>query len=164
MRAWGHGSPSRERNLRRRLAERSRSRDGDPRGEAHTRGSRPGDVNIAELGSPGFRRHYGVMRAWTEEWGSFSAPRDQVRNASRHSAIQGRQHRYTGRERFEEGHDDRAGGDFAEYYTPTRQPYTHRERWGEGHDDRDGWRYCDHAPSVRPFTDPNGFSRCWNGR
>jgi len=73
------------------------------------------------------------------------------------AALKGR--RFTGRERFHEGHDDRIEGNFAEYYTPRLRPYTHRERWCEGHDDRDGWTYGDHAASVRPFSDPAGFAR-----
>lgn len=67
--------------------------------------------------------------------------------------------RPSGRLRFQEGHDDRGGEDFAEYYTPWIRPYTHEERWQDGHDDRDGWTCRHHAPSVRPVSDPVGFHR-----
>jgi len=72
--------------------------------------------------------------------------------------VRSRGHRFSGRERFTEGHDDRDGGCFVEYYTPRRRPYTHRDRWTQGHDDRDGRTYADHVPSVRPLLDPERFA------
>lgn len=69
-----------------------------------------------------------------------------------------RARRFTGRQRFEEGHDNRDACNFEEYYRPKYRFHTHEERWNLGHDDRDGWTYHDHAPSVRPWTDPRGFA------
>lgn len=82
----------------------------------------------------------------------------KVSSTSKHTNASFRGRRFTGRERFTEGHDDRNGGCFAEYYTPRRRPYSHRDRWTQGHDDRDGRTYADHASSVRPFSDPDGFA------
>mmetsp|Transcript_16077 Transcript_16077/g.31459 ORF Transcript_16077/g.31459 Transcript_16077/m.31459 type:complete len:255 (+) Transcript_16077:63-827(+) len=40
------------------------------------------------------------------------------------TVVRSRGHRFTGRERFAEGRDNRDGGCFAEYYTPRRRPNT----------------------------------------
>mmetsp|Transcript_147197 Transcript_147197/g.256919 ORF Transcript_147197/g.256919 Transcript_147197/m.256919 type:complete len:203 (-) Transcript_147197:7-615(-) len=125
----------------RRLVERSRSRDCVAGGSA--------DCGAAARSRP--RRSYGLLRAWSEDFGSQPHPRQQAEISAK------AKHRYTGRERFEEGHDNRHGGNFSEYFTPRRRHYSHRERWEEGHDDRDGYSYNDHAPSVRPTTDSAGF-------
>merc|ERR1712217_355575 len=90
-------------------------------------------------------------------WRKTIDQRTSSMNKQQHVSPSG--HRFTGRERFTEGHDDRDGGCFAEYYTPRRRVYTHRDRWIEGHDDRDGMTYAHHASSVRPFSDPQRFAR-----
>jgi len=171
MRAWGQANQGRMQDSQR-LAMRSRSRDAPVRDATRQRDGRTlqivsqeqtsaEEANRVAIGNDGNessgRARRGVLRGWS---GEHASQLEDLPSSTRlgHDSHRHKR-RYTGRERFEEGHDNRLGSNFDEYYTPRWRPYTHQERWEEGHDDRDGYTYNDHASSVRPFTDRKGFDR-----